>query len=464
MINNKYIPVHHSNQFYIFDCLNKWLYPCSKEVYSFFLNAEDIDSVEQINELSKSLDSESTWLADTFLSVEQKYDKKLYIYPEIKREDVIKSLSNVKHITLEITESCNLRCIYCCYGSLYKKIQKHRTGDKNSITDYLIKLLNLRKKYNIKSDLRISFYGGEPLCRFDIIKECVKQAKTILPDVQISFGMTTNGLLLNQYLDYLIEHNFSLFISLDGNFRNNAYRVKVTGENSFHTVKRNIDLIYKTNRKYFDKYISFSTVLHNKSNCIDAIRFFSRWGKVPSFSFVSTSDIKKNNKLFKVISNQHRYSEKELSFLKQKYPDAYKQFFPKTYGNICAWWKNSLYVIDDYNEIKNNERFYYPGATCFLFATKVFVTVDGQLLVCEKISRKYIFGKITEKGFIIYNKKINQCYQNILNKYQSICSKCYKCFSCSKCFFSDIEEIENKSCFCSKEQAIKEINNLVNNK
>lgn len=94
----------------------------------------------------------------------------------------------------------------------------------------------------------------------------------------------------------------------------------------------------------------------------------------------------------------------------------------------------------------------------------VIVTVDGQLLVCEKISRKYILGKITEKGFIIYNKKINQCYQNILNKYQSICSKCYKCFSCSKCFFSDIEEIENKSCFCSKEQAIKEINNLVNNK
>lgn len=31
------------------------------------------------------------------------------------------------------------------------------------------------------------------------------------------FTMTTNGILLDRYLDFLVQHDFQLLISLDGN-------------------------------------------------------------------------------------------------------------------------------------------------------------------------------------------------------------------------------------------------------
>lgn len=66
---------------------------------------------------------------------------------------------------------------------------------------------------------RISFFGGEPLLNYDLIKfttdyatnEAKKYAK------QIYFGITTNGTLLNdEKIDYLVANKFDVTISVDG--------------------------------------------------------------------------------------------------------------------------------------------------------------------------------------------------------------------------------------------------------
>ena len=70
-------------------------------------------------------------------------------------------------------------------------------------------------------------------------------------------------MLLDRYMDYLVEKNFSILISLDGNEVQSAYRVDKHGNSSFSRVVRNVK---KTAKKslipdYFEKKVNFNSVI-----------------------------------------------------------------------------------------------------------------------------------------------------------------------------------------------------------
>lgn len=50
---------------------------------------------------------------------------------------------------------------------------------------------------------------------------------------------------------------------------------------------------------FFSKECEFSTVLHGKSNCLDALIFFSKWNKTPLFSNVVETDVRKTSSTIK---------------------------------------------------------------------------------------------------------------------------------------------------------------------
>ena len=175
--------------------MNKELIPCNENVYEYFLN----NDVEQIDSKSSSELRHFASMLDENFSV---CSKTIYKYDVVSRKDLLRSVGNVTHIVLEITEQCNLCCVYCCYGRLFKKSQHGKFGEKKAIIGYLKTFLSVRNKFENKAPLRITFYGGEALLRFDIITECVDLAKSMLPNTELSFGMTTNGMLLDKYIDY----------------------------------------------------------------------------------------------------------------------------------------------------------------------------------------------------------------------------------------------------------------------
>lgn len=47
--------------------------------------------------------------------------------------------------------------------------------------------------------------------------------------------MTTNGILLDRYMDFLVKHEVSLLISLDGNSVHNQLRVDKKG--TLHSIE-----------------------------------------------------------------------------------------------------------------------------------------------------------------------------------------------------------------------------------
>ena len=72
--------------------------------------------------------------------------------------------------------------------------------------------------------------------------------------------MTTNGWLLDKYQDYLVEKDFRLLISLDGDRFENSYRVSAGGKQTHEKVLQNI-FYYEILILNFSKKEFFSTPL-----------------------------------------------------------------------------------------------------------------------------------------------------------------------------------------------------------
>ena len=69
---------------------------------------------------------------------------------------------------------------------------------------------------------------------FPFIEQVVNYVSTWkLKNNYIRFSMTTNGTLLDKYIDFLVKWKFNLFISIDGNKFHNAFRVYSNGRESF---------------------------------------------------------------------------------------------------------------------------------------------------------------------------------------------------------------------------------------
>lgn len=443
------IPIHHDSLYYLYNCANKEIQPCSKQEYNTCL---DYLQLEGENNSSEKKD-----VNDLSFAADNKFEK--FQYSDVTKEMALRSLSNVDHITLELTEKCNMQCVYCCYGKLYKDERSHVVSSKNSIVNNLRTLLDLRRNSNNLSDLRISFYGGEPLLYFDVIKECVELSRNILPDVNLSFGMTTNGLLLKKYIDFLVANKFSILISLDGNRRNNEYRILKDGTASFNQVVNNVEYIFKKHPDYFINCVNFSTVLHNKSNILEALDFFSHWKKIPHFSLVTTSNAQNKDAFFNALTERKEYSKDELAIIEKNYPDVFSSFHLNK-SLIISKWQND--GIENCSPVFEDKRL-YPGKSCFLFSNRVFVTLDGTLYPCEKISRKFKFGKLKEGVITIYKKRINNYYSSIQKLFDKNCLKCYKRYSCSSCFFAEEEDIKNRICFCDHSKAIEGIKKQIEN-
>ena len=462
MVENKYIPVKYNDLYYIFDTLNRWIFPCAEKIYNLFRE----NGYQQILRMySKGkCDPELMKFIKILIMSKQVGRYHLYSYPTFKRLDLISSLANVSHIVLELTQECNLACVYCCYGNLYKQERKASKANKQDIVGYLQTLLSLKRDNHICKDFRLSFYGGEPLLCMHTIKECVNLVHSMMHNNKVSYGITTNGILLDKYIEYLVANNFHILVSLDGNEKNDQYRIYKNGKESFKDVVANIQKMYSKYPIFFKNNVEFSTVLHGKNNYMDTVSFFSQWDKLPIFSPIRKTGVKKNIKQYQAMWNLYNYSEKEIDKFKKSFPNEYKTLFPAVKGKCHLWLKPSTVLSDSIDELWHDEYNIYPGNNCILFSSKVFITEDGCLYLCEKVSRKFVFGKIKNGKVVIYLKRINQYYAEILQTYMSKCLSCYKCYECSCCFFAEREQIDAGECFCSFEQACCELHEMLDEK
>jgi len=368
----------------------------------------------------------------------------------IHKDSIKWQLSNLTQLVFEVTDSCNLKCKYCGYGEFYYENDKQKNQfmtfeTARTVIDYLAGFWESDLNHSLKKGIRLGFYGGEPLINMNLIKRIIEYVETLhLSQVKFTFGMTTNGMLLDKHMDYLIEKNFHILVSLDGNKVNQSYRVLHDGSNSFDKVYKNLQLLRSTHPTYFDTNINFNSVLHNRNSIAQTHTFIkNEFGKVPRISELSPYGIiqVKRKEFITIYKNAKNDLEQSENF-EQLYTEIgiNNVDFSKSVKYIH---KHSGNIFRRYSDFFKNESKskYIPTGTCFPFERKMFVTVTGNLLPCERIDQNYYLGKITDNKVDLVFEDIALKINNYFKKLNRQCGCCYFYSSCPQCIYQ-IENLE----------------------
>ena len=126
-------------------------------------------------------------------------------------------------VVLFLTNQCNLKCKYCFVPKCKETMN----------LDTYIKVINKLKDNNN----HLTFFGGEPLLYFDLIKKIVKYNED--NNIELKYNINTNALLLeDEILDYCLEKEFLLNVSLDGTKESNI--INRCNEEQFNKILKNI--------------------------------------------------------------------------------------------------------------------------------------------------------------------------------------------------------------------------------
>lgn len=389
-------------------------------------------------------------------------------------ENIEYSIANVPQITFEVTDACNLKCEYCAYGKFYtnydKRENQYLSFDivKRTLLFYRKVAMSHLNTSKIK-DLLISFYGGEPLLNIELIKKTIDFVnKNFNASFSVSYQMTTNGLLLNKYIDLLAKNKFQLLVSLDGNQDNNQYRVLNSGKSSFQKVFLNIKKIQKDYPEYFTQYVNFNAVLHNKNNVAGIYEFFFKnFNKIPMISEINTQgiDIKKSEEFYKMYRNNYenlgQIEDYRLKNSNIDYSLDDAKVAIKMINELCG------FSYNDYKQLlvgKNLSQKFRPTGTCLVGQIELFITVNGKILPCERIGQNEQVGIVTNDGFFLDNKKVAKLYNKKFDKISKLCELCHRNLSCDQClFYLDFDQ-QNFNCpgFAKPQEFIDDLTWLVN--
>ncbi len=374
----------------------------------------------------------------------------------VTKEQLFAILSNVTDVVFEVTDACNLKCKYCGFGEYYDNYDKREKKNLSitrakTLLNYLAKFWQSPLNTSHKTKITLGFYGGEPLLNMDCIKEIVAYSKELASARNtFTFRMTTNALLVEKYMDFLVENGFGLLLSLDGNKQNNGYRVFQNGTEAYDEIFRNVMALKAKYPDFFERQVNFNVVLHNKNSVSEVHKYFKEnFDKIPTLSEISPIGIRHDKK--EEFLKMYQNSLASLS-LSKDHLTLEKEMFARlpNIKTLCGIINGcSGHCFKDYRELlystRNQKR--VPTGTCLPFSKKLFLSVNGKLLPCERIGHQYYFGTVDEEKVHLDVEKVSRQSNNYFDKIRSKCFTCYKAEICTLCIFNlkvDTEQnIEN---------------------
>ena len=374
---------------------------------------------------------------DAFFVDISKESNKLRIGKNFNKDLIQKILKAgyTQQLVLNVTEDCNMRCKYCYVSETYKYTRNRTKAMMSETTaikalDYFFKMLGEVSKFNPGKKCAITFYGGEALLNFQVIKKSIEYAKKNCP-VTPMFNITTNGtLLVGDKVDYLIENNVAISVSLDGlRDEHDRNRVDARGAGTFKTIMNNIKNLRE---KYPDYYkINFAAVYDLKTDFKKNDTFFEENGsKLPYVGMVSP-----------VVDNGTDYYEKYNDEDIRCYREHYFSMLDKYIQCKCQNKKMSSYLemlfeLQLANVLlrvrgKDEKLSILPFTCTCIPGMKISVRPDGKFDICEKINETMPVGD-TENGLDV--KKISTVVKEYNDAIAKECVECPMNNVCGICF------------------------------
>jgi uncharacterized protein len=408
-----YCRISVGGSFFIYDSITNDILQLSKELYDAFPAWKAGESIKDEN-VRKKFDR---------AVIKGQFGKSppVLVNPiSISRDN---SSTDISNVSLCVTEKCNLRCAYCTYGGRYHS-QKTMPID---IAKQAVDLISP----NQDNTSSIGFYGGEPLLVPSLVKKIVNHAKKRFHGRTPQFIMTTNGTAINhEVADFLIKNDFGLLISLDGPEKiHNRYRVTKNDEGTYRSVIKTLLLFKQLSKDYFESRVRVNIVLAPPIDVNSINAFFTNQLPVSvtrcSISLVNSSDI--------TFSESEPYSDDDYTKLNTLRIAAEDSFIA---GDLSINPLSILFFSKPFRRIahRNNQnisgRRFVPAGQCKPGAQKVYVDVNGNLHICERVGENNPIGSVrvgidTE----MMKKTVDPFFADSLER----CSGCFAKRMCGMC-------------------------------
>lgn len=263
-------------------------------------------------------------------------------------------------MTLEINQRCNLRCKYCYLGE--------KDGSKMTYEIACKAIDNAFKHTAIHKDrtLWIDFVGGEPLLDFDMIHSLVEYVnrKNEETDYKLLFSFTTNATIFNpEILDFLLENNFSVKVSIDGDQNvNDANRIDRTGKGSYERILSNLHYFKDFERKS-GRYVQVTNVItgNNYEKYFDTLVYLT---KELDFKIIDTA-----------IDVGYHWTDQEIDVIAENIRKSFDYFIEAASENHGFRWEFADKVV---NFEKERKKFYSCGAGI----VSAYIRTDGGIYAC----------------------------------------------------------------------------------
>lgn len=382
-----------------------------------------------------------------------------------KLESILEN--NVTQLILELTESCNLRCKYCIYHDEFKS--NRNFGNEEMLLVTAIKAVEFAFAHSGK-ELSISFYGGEPLIKFNLMRNIIDycNAKAKIYDKDIRYSFTTNLTLMNEEMAQYFASlgNCNILCSIDGpRDIHDSWRIYCDRRGSFDDCMRGYELITDAYREKGLEGISINGVFAPpyRTSSLEKIAEFY---KNISFSINSSIDL--------TLPNEGSVDEDEeiLSDLNLTIDSEGNAVF---LNPITEWLKSQdmLRISSSINSINHNaviqmldiihrrlcldcsvSNMIPFNGCCVPGVRRLYVTVNGDFKVCERIGDSPSIGHV-DRGFDI--ELIREKYvQDYANASKEDCSKCWANLLCGICYTSSYTDegfnLDKKRHFCTSER------------
>lgn len=376
----------------------------------------------------------------------------------IRNIEDIKEIHNhgLKQLVLELTRDCNLNCSYCQTSGKYASRAHSPMHMPASTCQDAVDFFCERTAPG--EEAYITFYGGEPLLQFTLMKDTVDYVKKKVNSHQYKFNLTTNGTLLTQeHLDFFIRNDFSVMVSLDGpELINNRYRVFKDGTGTFNRIINTLDFIKSVDKDYFTRNVSISSVFSPPYDQVTTlIDFFS--------THPTLHEIKEKTRLSAVNTAGCTFLEdfgltksiKDINSAEEIFISRLRQAILSGDINLLTIEKKKVYSVLfnlSRRPIKQLYPYVQPLGACHIGLRRLFVDVDGRFNICERVPGCYQVGSV-DRGFD---------YPRIVNYYQEFdllinnCKECWALNHCERCWaiIGDLEKFSGKTKeeFCANNQ------------
>lgn len=147
--------------------------------------------------------------------------------------DTTPAPTGIGSVLLNVTHHCNLACAYCIMSM--PDVRHAYQDEKQSLNAATGRAcIDLLADIGDRDVVSLTFFGGEPLLKYDLIVHLVDYAEATYPH-RFSWQLITNGCLMRPDMyDFFRKHHFSFLWSLDGEpeVHDRLRRFKKAGEGS----------------------------------------------------------------------------------------------------------------------------------------------------------------------------------------------------------------------------------------